>query len=220
MLDRTSPTGRVRFAASPMDAFAAVGWDFLQRQVGPLLEATAKPIPNDRNGCILTLGRRRLRIDWPDRIPGMKTWAGQQSLAKLVADRVKALRGLSDADPFAFEAACGGSSGMDPRNIDAATEGFGPDALGISVLWRPAVELLAVIGAELLPILVLPDGMSFAWYDDLAGCWMRFERVRRNEYYGRWSMATPYESLLHVPGYFGTTTGFTGLDTRHYADAE
>lgn len=104
-------------------------------------------------------------ITWPDRVPGLKTWSGQATLAKLIAAHQARMRpgkdrpdGWDAADLFAvrglYRTGKGeGSSGIDATTCrDAIDIGFSPSQLGMDVVCRPAVELLAIVGLESVPL--------------------------------------------------------------------
>lgn len=117
-----------------------------------LLEYTPKPRQGDLDGA------KWLRlITWPDRLPGLKTWAGQSTLPKIIAGHLKRLANV-DGDLFTARGVIHsskgqGASGLDALNCqDALDIGFSPSALGMDIECRPAVELLAIIGLETLPL--------------------------------------------------------------------
>jgi hypothetical protein len=152
-----------------------------QRVADWLREASISPIPN-RNGCDIG----DMRCMWVDRVPALKTWAGQQTLAKLAKKRQAALP-KEVADVVAVEAPVKGSSGLDKRAATTALEdGFSIGAEGMARMTRVGTELLAIIGLEFIPVTVYPDGaIEYA-----AGESRYVFRVEdRGEYYGRWGTA-------------------------------
>lgn len=161
-----------------------------QRVADWLRDAEVKPIAN-RNGCDIG----DVRVMWPDRVPSLKVWSGQQTLAKIVKQRQQALP-KEVADVLACEAAISGSSGLyKPCATTALEDGFSVDALGIRRVTLVGMELLAIIGLETLPITVYPD--RSIGYDAAEGpaesvtkaCRYLFRVEDRNDYYGRWSTA-------------------------------
>lgn len=106
-------------------------------------------------------------ISWPVELPRLKVWAGQMSLATIIAPRLAAVRSAA-AHEFIltqslFDFCAGmrdektntpiGAAGLDPRGIvDAIDAGFSPTSLGMAVAQWPAVDLLAIIGLQLAPI--------------------------------------------------------------------
>lgn len=127
-----------------------------------------------------------VRIAWADRVPALKTWAGQQTLAKLVKIRQKALPKKVE-DVLACKAPIRGSSGLyKPCATTALEDGFSVDVLGMDRVTPVGMELLAIIGLETLTITVYPDGTL--GYDADDSRWV-FRIENRNDYYGRWGMA-------------------------------
>lgn len=125
---------------------------------------------NQNYNGVVWLGRR---IDWPDRVPAMKTWAGQMSLKKIIGKFVKSLGKQPINDLFAFRAPLKGASGLDSRSCPNAIDvGFSLNAHPeMLVEMRPGIELLAVIGLQQMPILsfarrdvgILYDGKIYRW---------------------------------------------------------
>lgn len=136
------------------------------------------------------------RIMWPDRVPCLKAWAGQQTLSKITQDRQKAL-GEDLTDILSFEAPVAGASGIDKSVAGTALEdGFSANAIGMQRVTRVGMELLAILGIDTLPITAYPDGKI--GYDHSGWHWV-FSIEKRNEYYWRWGMASavreaPWES--------------------------
>jgi hypothetical protein len=159
--------------------------------------ARAYKLPGRHGIRVEKPGGGTLAITWPDRLPGLRTWAGQQTLhglwearrASLVPKKKSGLPSCPDGPGglWAFRAACGGASGLDSDSTDAIDLGFSPDAAGIDVMWRPAVEMLAVVGLEGARLAVQA---SSPWLEYRAGGkrW-RFQRLKRTKYLGRLSMA-------------------------------
>lgn len=152
-----------------------------QRVADWLREAEVRPIPN-RNGADIG----GVRVMWPDRVPALKVWAGKQTLAKIVAQRQKALP-KEVGDVLTAEAGIGGSSGLyKPCATTALEDGFSVDAAGMKRVTRIGMELLAIIGLETIPVTVHPDG--FLSYEAGESRWL-FRIEDRNDYYGRWGTA-------------------------------
>jgi hypothetical protein len=161
-----------------------------QQRVGDWLrEADIKPIAN-RNGCDIG----GIRCTWVDRVPGLKTWAGNQTLTKIAKQRRDAMPKKID-DILLVEAAITGSSGLDRRCATTALEdGFSVDALGMRRVTRVGMELLAIIGLERVSITVHPDGsIEYPAADER----FVFRVEDRNNYYGRWGTA---ERVRNWPG--------------------
>lgn len=168
---------------SDHDKYVAARLRDEQRIADWLREQKPKEIPN-RNG--MDFGD--LRIMWPDRVPALKAWAGQQTLAKITKARQKLLKD-EIMDVMAFEAALSGTSGIDASVATTALEdGFSADALGMERVTRVGMELLAIVGLNTIPITVYPDGKI--GYDHEGWHWV-FRNEKRNEYYWRWGMAYP-----------------------------
>lgn len=127
-----------------------------------------------------------LQIAWPDRVPALKVWAGQQTLAKLAKQRQKALP-KKVSDVLAAEASISGSSGLDKSTATTSLEdGFSVHVQGMQRITRVGMELLAMIGAECIPLTVYPDGRIGYTANDSR--WA-FCVEARGDYYGRWSEA-------------------------------
>lgn len=129
-------------------------------------------------------------VTWPDRVPGLITWSGQQTLPKLIAARQAAASeslGFEDQarNPLTLTAALSGASGLDPQAcVDAIDAGFSISKLGVLIVQRPALELLAVLGLEQVP-LVSFAARSCAFVHN--GTLWRFDvHAREGGYYHRW----------------------------------
>ena len=175
---------------------ARIGYDALLTQLGDgpdndqrildLMRSGEAKEPAGGNGCHW-LGRA---IDWPNRIPNLKTWAGNMTLAKIVKSRVKALRNATD--PFAFEAAINGVTGLDfvSANIDAINVGFSAARLGMPIIQRPGVELLAIIGLNDLPLISFGHRDCGFIYD--GKIWRFAIEFRNGGYLARWCWMRPF----------------------------
>src|SRR5882724_1560884 len=142
-------------------------------------------------------------IDWPDRVPALKTWAGQMSLKKIIAKFVKSLGKEPIDDLFAFRAGLKGGSGMDasvcPNAIDA---GFSlADHPEILIEMRPGVELLAVIGLQHVRLMSFARQEVGILFDNKIYRWA-IEK-RDGGYLRRWSDNLKVEALgypVRIPG--------------------
>lgn len=112
------------------------------------------PRPGPTNGA-KWLG---MVITWPDRVPGLKTWAGQSTLPKIIAGHLKRVRGagpgiLAQARGLIRTSKGEGPSGFDPMTCpDPLDAGFSLSDLGADITCRPGLELLAIIGLETVPL--------------------------------------------------------------------
>lgn len=138
----------------------------------------------------------RYSIRWPDRIPRLKTWAGKQNLLNIITVRKNLIDPAAAITPLhTFFAPVGGASGIDAAAAPTSLEaGFSLTALKQAgalktIGARIYIELLAIIGAEITPIVVYPDGCSFGYY--ASGRRWKFRMESRGDYYGRWGMAHP-----------------------------
>lgn len=155
-----------------------------QRVADWLREADVYPIGN-RDGATFGV----IRIGWPDRVPALKVWAGQMTLAK-IAKKLQAALPREVADVLAVTAGLKGASGLDRQAAPTALEaGFSLNATGMLIETRIGMELLAIIGAETIPLTVYPDGRI--GYEAGETRWA-FAIEDRNDYYGRWGTARRY----------------------------
>lgn len=111
-------------------------------------------------------------ITWPDRVPGLVTWAGRMTLCSIIERRVASLPVAGPIDLMEYEAtlvsaaelaakpksqvkdAIPGMSGLDSRScVGSLDAGYSLRDLGIPIIIRPALELLAIIGLETLPLI-------------------------------------------------------------------
>lgn len=145
-----------------------------------LLLAAEPPVP--RSGPTDGAKWLGMAITWPDRVPGLKTWTGHVTLAGLIRDRLAVIAADKGATPDLFElrgvitghagkqrkqtaAKKGTAAGGEPPPVVSAMSGFDPlvcrdsldvgfnaAELGMDVSFRPAVELLAVVGLEVVPL--------------------------------------------------------------------
>lgn len=142
-------------------------------------------------------------ITWPDRVPGLVTWSGQQTLARLIRDTQRALReALPTApqplDPLTLRAPKTGASGLDPLACpDPIDAGFSPARLGIAVMQRPALELLAIVGLETVPLLSF--GRRQCGFVHAGQAW-RFSVTPRGEHgYYQWGSVTAWTTAVWTP---------------------
>lgn len=141
--------------------------------------------PTERYETVRWLGRRLM---WPHRLPELVTWGGQQTLAKLIARRQSALGRDRIENILSFTAPMTGASGLDPLiNLDALDVGFSPNQLGMSVMQRPGVELLAILALESVPIISF-GRQRYAISHEMIQWEFRVES-RGSKYYKRWSYA-------------------------------
>lgn len=98
-------------------------------------------------------------ISWPDRVPGLKTWAGNATLCGIIAGHLKRLASADFAgDLFTVRGVIRTVKGEGPSGLDSPTcqnaidIGFSPSKLGMEIECRPALELLAVVGLESAPL--------------------------------------------------------------------
>ena len=184
-------------AVNPCVSFARLGFRLLlERAGGPTddegdnekvreILLSERPEPIQGKDGVRWLGE----LHWPDRVPGLKTWSGQQTLAKLIRERQKAVEDATEGDLFALKAYLKGTSGLDADvSTDALDVGFSPDVLGLAVEQRPALELLAVVGAESVPLVSFGRRVC-GWHE--AGRLWRFRVAPRggDTYYHRWTAA-------------------------------
>ena len=152
----------------------------VHRQIRDLL-LSAKPTPHGRDGAQFLIP-----LTWPDRILGLKTWAGRQDLVKILRKLQSMLRSADGEDLFTVEMGAQGSSGIDARSSPSTLEiGFSLTATKTPIVQRPGLELLAAIGLETLPIIsysyrdvgVIHRGRVLRW---------RVESRDEGGYYHRW----------------------------------
>lgn len=189
LADLGGPTDPERVDEDDADAIAAAQESARladhARVRGAMLAAKAAP----RGGDLL--GARWVRIiTWPDRVPGLKTWAGQSTLTRIISAHQSRLREADAADLFLatgwYQTDRGkGPSGLDARTCqDSIDVGFSASATGMAILCRPGVELLAIVGLEAVPLVSFgPRDCGFFH----AGRLWRFEvESRDGGYYHRW----------------------------------
>lgn len=171
-----------------------------------------KPAKKAVIGDGVTWGERR--ISWPDRVPGLVTWTGQQTLASGIRALQGGLRDAagdgrvnSGADIFEVQAPMTGGLGVDPTTtLDAADVGFSTTAQKMPVMRRVGIELLAVLGLETVPL------VSFGWRECgfifRGRMWTFSVEPRAGGYYYRWgnvqlAPAAPNDYLLVPPSLRG-----------------
>lgn len=136
-------------------------------------------------------------ITWPERVPGLVTWAGRSSLPHIIAAHQRRLADVDPAtDPFdavgVYRPPQEGPSGIDARTCqDARDIGFSPRAIGMPTRCRPAVELLAILGLETVP-LVSYDYRSCGFVAD-GTLWRFCVEARAGGYYHRWGPLHRYQ---------------------------
>lgn len=136
-------------------------------------------------------------IDWPDRVPAVKSWAGQMSLKKIIAKFVKSLGKAPIDDLFAFRAGLKGASGIDARVCPNAIDvGFNlPDHPDMLIEMRPGVELLAMIGMQHVPIVSFARREVGVMHDSKLYRW-QIEK-RDGGYLRRWGDEVAVESISY-----------------------
>ena len=150
------------------------------RRVADMLRAASVP-KDDSHGNVTWLKR----ITWPSRMPGLKTWAGNQTLAKVIYARVKLLGSQPIDDLLTFGAPMKGASGIDGLTCpDAIDIGFSPHDLGMEVMSRPGLELLAIVGLESVPLVSWDLRVCGFLHDGRV--WQFDVETRSGGYYHRW----------------------------------
>lgn len=130
-------------------------------------------------------------ITWPDRVPNLVTWSGNQKLAKIIDERAKLLANSAEVDPLLVCAKFKGASGLDSLTAGVAIDiGFSPAPLGIETSCRPGVELLAIIGLESLPLVSFAQRLCGFIHDGQVWC-MKIT-PRDGGYYYRWEDIRPW----------------------------
>lgn len=155
-----------------------------------LIDAEAEP----RTGGLQGVRWVRL-ITWPDRVPGLVTWAGQATLAKTVKKLVAAVRAANDqSDLYEIRVPLDGASGFDADTAqDTIDVGFSTSALGMEVVQRPGLELLAVVGLETVPLVSFgPRECGFVHDGRL---WRFPVESRNGGYYHRWGPLSAVTTL-------------------------
>lgn len=159
-----------------------------RRVCNRLLSVPAKPLVG-REG-VSWLGQ----ITWVDRVPGLKTWAGQVTLPKLISKLQDAIRKPSPDDLFEFRCPLKGATGIDALSCQNAIDiGFSPNALDMPVVQRPAMELLAIYGLETLPLLSFASRVCGFVHD--GKLWRFPVEERDGGYYHRWGTVTEVRLL-------------------------
>lgn len=124
-------------------------------------------------------------ITWPDLVPDLKTWAGQQTLDKMINKLASAVRDSKENNPFSLRMPIRGATGFDSLSCgDAIDIGFSPAALDMEVMQRPALELLAIIGLEQVPIICFGKRVCGFIHDEKV--WQFPVEARDGGYYHRW----------------------------------
>lgn len=82
-------------------------------------------------------------ITWPDRMPDLKTWAGQATLPKTISKLQTALRSAEwTGDLYTATVAFKGASGLDAASCpDAIDCGFSPNKLDVEIWQRPGYRV-------------------------------------------------------------------------------
>lgn len=130
------------------------------------------------------------RIGWHRALPELKCWAGQATLAGIIAARAEALTvslpdGVSLLDWRVPLKSC---SGIDARVApNALDDGFSVAEIGLKIQTYAACELLAVLGMALTPI--VRYGSRQYGYVDPAGQWWQFRVIEREGYHRCYTMS-------------------------------
>lgn len=146
---------------NPCEFLAGIGWEFMRGM--PIKESlmTAPREWEHRDGAWWFMP-----ITWPDRVPALKTWAGQLTLTKLIKKYQKVLENIPEEEFLYHECAIGGISGMDPlRYIGAIDAGFSLNSLEMKTIQKPGMELLAIVGLETLPLVSISRDMAGFIYE-------------------------------------------------------
>lgn len=167
------------------------------RVLARLTDPEAKPVP--RNADLAGAKWITGVITWPDRVPGLVTWAGQATLAKVITGHRRRLAGAV-GDPLAVRGLIRTSKGEGPSGIDAGAcpdaidLGFSAKAAGVDVGCRPAVELLAVIGLGTVPLVSFAARECGFVHD--GRLWRFAVESRDGGYYHRWGPLRPATEVV------------------------
>lgn len=133
-------------------------------------------------------------ITWVDRVPALKTWAGQVTLARIIKKSQRILPTSGERDLFKMSETLQGTSGIDglvcPDTLDV---GFSTNALLIPTLQRPAIELLAIIGLETVPLISFAKDKCGFIHDQKV--WRFPVESRTGGYFKRWGLLTQEDIL-------------------------
>jgi hypothetical protein len=125
-----------------------------------------------------------LPITWPDRVPDLVTWSGQQTLSKIVGTRITMLEGTIE-DLYEFRAPHKSVSGLDGWCAQSAIDiGFSPSTHDMLIMQRPALELLAILGLENVPLISYSARTCGFVHDKTL--WKFRVESRNGNYYHRW----------------------------------
>lgn len=147
--------------------------------------------PGNSEGAKLTDEIGDLYLTWPRRVPAIKVWAGQLTLAKIIKKLQKALP-KQVPDIMAAEATVTGATGIDRFSAPTSLEvGFSLNGTNTKIVARVGVELLACLGLEQVPLLLYPDRRIGYW---AGGEHYAFRVEPREQYYRRFGEAerTPF----------------------------
>lgn len=175
----------------------------------PPKQRKKKKAPSDEPAEEVPASIAGIDITWHRELPRLKVWAGQMSLATIIAPRLIAIQSddATRQSLFDFRIAMRdaksnvpiGASGLDPRSIvDARAAGFSPSDLSIAVAQYPAVDLLAIIGLQVSPIMRISwneyayTGAPNSW--DTQDAWSFRLVAREGGYMRNFSMATKWTS--------------------------
>ena len=141
-----------------------------------MLESAPKPCPFGEGVYWIT------RIDWPDRMPHLQTWTGQVTLPKLIKKYQSALREhvkQREKERVIERRELDAAAAPDP--VDA---GFSLHQTGMLVYQRIAVELLAIIGLQQVPL--VSYGIRWCGFLHAGRAWQFRIEMRSGGYYSRW----------------------------------
>lgn len=114
-------------------------------------EIITRPSVRGKKGSLQLGPPLGLWLNWWRRRKGLRTWSGQQAVRETLPLLLGAMPAYSD-DLLRHQTLLpGGKSSLAWdcwRTLDARDIGFAPDAVGMAVACRPAVELLAIIGLQ------------------------------------------------------------------------
>jgi len=144
--------------------------------------------PNGEGNSVNWLG---LRLGWFERLPQLKTWAGGQSLHLLIRERQSLLPAPLECPLEDVRGPSKSTSGFDARTVATAIDvGFNARKVGRGLIdVYPAVELLAILGAEVSPIICF--GHRAYGYVGGGRTWAFETFDRGSHYYKVWGTARP-----------------------------
>lgn len=120
-------------------------------------------------------------IDWPHQRRALKTWAGQSTLAKLIASRLAAMSQWDQScDALDYECGIQGVCGLMPgQHLTSLDIGFSPNEISMKTMTHPWREIALMIGVQFAPIVSADHLHSICW----SGDWHSWRVVDRNPPY-------------------------------------